>query len=204
MDFRRFFKMPIYYLSIGVALLRGTFYIVYFRIQRKNVSIKFPFLAHTKVSILGQGTVSIGKRCSVFLNEFKGLTIVTLSNKASVKIGDRCSLGGLTIRCHDHIELGNNVMTANSLIQDSLLLNYHESIPNLTSFLIANNPIRIVIGDNVWLGSHSCVLSGSKIGNDCVLSAYSVCHACEIKDYNLAAGNPIRRSLPISNLLRLR
>ena len=38
-----------------IGLLRGSFYIVFYRLTKRNVKIKFPFYAYTKVKIEGPG-----------------------------------------------------------------------------------------------------------------------------------------------------
>ncbi len=49
----------------------------------------------------------------------------------------------------------------------------------------------ITIGDNVWIGAHTCVLPGVTIGDNCVIGAGSVVNK-DIPARSLAAGNPCR------------
>lgn len=48
----------------------------------------------------------------------------------------------------------------------------------------------IVIGDNVFIGSHSAVLGGVTIGHHSVIAAGTILRACEVPPYSLVAGNP--------------
>lgn len=200
---KKFLKNPGHFLFITRGLLRGSFYIIYYKLFRHNVRIGFPFFAHSSVTIVGPGSVKIGKNCYVFENVFRGLTIVTLSDKATVMIGEKCSLGGLTIRCFKRVEIGDNTMTAVSLVQDLLFVNFQKAgFQNEYSIVPPAKPI--FIGNNTWLGGHCCVLGGCKIGNDSVLSACSVTYDIEIKEFSLCTGNPVRRALPIAQILAFR
>jgi len=49
----------------------------------------------------------------------------------------------------------------------------------------------IVIGDNVWLGSHVIILPGVTIGNNCVIGAGAVVTK-DIPDNSTAVGNPAK------------
>jgi len=50
---------------------------------------------------------------------------------------------------------------------------------------------NIVIGNDVWIGRHVTIMSGSTIGDGAVIGACSVV-AGDIGDYELACGNPAR------------
>lgn len=200
---RRFFDKPFNILTSILAILRGTIYILYFRLFRRNVRIGFPFSVSAPVKIIGSGSVSIGRNCCVLKNVFKGLVIVTHSSDSSVTIGNRCLLGGVTIRCRKRIEVGDRTMTAISLIQDYFFVDQEKTDILMTKGGVPNSK-AITIGDNVWLGADSIVLGGSKIGNDSVLSAGTWCFDSEIGEYCLVSGNPATKSLPIERLLRLK
>jgi len=176
---------------------------LYYRVFRDNVKICFPFLAFVKVTILGPGTVFIDKGCHAQKNVFRGLTIVTHSADSLVSIGAKSLLGGLTIRCHERIELGKKTMTAVSLLQDSLIYNADE-VSSQVDTNIFLRPSPVILGANVWLGPDSIVLGGSKIGNDSVLAAGTWCFGNQIGDYCLVSGNPAKRPVPIDKLLKLK
>lgn len=191
---------PANLLKTVLALLRGSFYIVYYGIFSNSVKIGFPFLVYAKVSISGSGRVQIGSHCTVFKNVFKGLTIVTLSKDSIVEIGNRCALGGVTIRCRTKVTLGDRVMTAVSLIQDSFFI-CDESIP---AGITVPESKPISIGPNVWLGGECIILGGSSIGEDSVVAAGALCIDTSIRDYSLVIGNPAKKTLPIDKLMRFK
>lgn len=192
---------PRYAFRVSWALVRGCSYALYFRVARRNVRIRLPFKAFAKVRIVGPGRVILGKNCVVAHGAFKGLTIVTLLEDATVRIGEDCHLAGLTICCCNHVELGSGSMTAVSLVQDCSFVN--QSFVRTRGTHSVNECGPIAIGSNAWLSNDAIILSGSKIGSDCVVSVGSVCRDVEIKSYSLAMGNPVRRGLPIANVMRM-
>ena len=48
----------------------------------------------------------------------------------------------------------------------------------------------IVIGDSVFIGSHSVILGGVELGNRCVVAAGTVLRACKVPPMSLVVGNP--------------
>ncbi len=201
-NLRRAVREPAVVLRYGMAFAKGAFLIGWYRLFRPNVRIGFPFLAYAKVTIRGPGAVTIGRGCNVFNNVYRGLTIVTFSEAATVTIGDSCALGGLTVRSHDRVTIGSGTMTAYSLVQDAPFSDMAKAKSAAGDALTPPSPVEV--GENVWLGGYSIVLGGSRIGNDCVLGACSVSRAIEIEEYRLGSGNPVKRGFPIPQLLGMR
>jgi acetyltransferase-like isoleucine patch superfamily enzyme len=191
-----------YAASVLRAIVRGTWYILYFRTASRNVRIGFPFKAFAPVIIDGPGTVTLGKNCAALPNVFRGLTIVTLSENARVSIGNNGHLGGLTIRCRNSVIIGDRVMTAVSLIQDDFIVNRDEADKRLRHDRIKSG--AVVLGNNVWLGGDSILLPGAKIGDDDVVAAGTCCSDIEVPQYHLLSGNFAKRPLPIDRLLKLK
>ena len=198
---RRCFASPVRSANLVLAMIRGTAYALYFWVaSRGAVVIRLPFFAYERVSITGPGRVEIGPHCSVYANVFRGLNVVTLGRAARVTIGRGCSLGGLTIRAAHSVAIGDHTMTAYSLVQDTLLCAPTGVSANGHRDLVA----PIVIGRNVWLASASCVLSGTSIGDDSVVSQGACAVGARVGALTLAAGNIHERALSISALMRLR
>ncbi len=199
---KKILSKPIYYGLLLVCLLKGTFYIGYYYLISRRIKIRFPFLVSGKLSISGSGIVEIGSKCFVVENVFRGLSIITYSKDSQVKIGNNCMLAGLTIQCNNYVELGNHVMTARSLIQNNLFIHQDEANSKQSVHVIKSQPV--VIGDNVWIGGHCIILGGTSIGSDSVVSAYTVCSNETVKEFSLVNGNPVKKPLPIEQLLKLR
>lgn len=196
--FRELRKNPKSIYFMGKAFIRGCLYSVFYRLFRRNVKIRLPFFIYYRVEICGQGSVFIDRGCSVFPNTFDGLTIVTLSSNAQVWIGKGCDLGGVTIRCHKRVEIGEHGLFANCLIQDTLFSVARPGSSIATTNAI--NPREIYIGKSVWLAGQTLVLPGSKIGDESVLSVGGVCSDHHIPERHLAVGNPVKNSLDIDKI----
>jgi acetyltransferase-like isoleucine patch superfamily enzyme len=183
-------------------LARGLYYVLYFRLFRRNVRIALPFLAHTSVAITGPGRVAIGPWCSVHQNTFRGLSIATLSPDATVTLGAHCSLGGLTIRCRHSVAVGDYSRSAFCLIQDEPFWSSSAPSPPGAKTRPSAGPIQI--GRNAWLGGSSIVLGGATIGDDSVVGWGSCCANGVVPAASLAVGNPAGRPLSIASVLALR
>jgi acetyltransferase-like isoleucine patch superfamily enzyme len=201
-------RHPIGTLPVIMAFIRGCIYAAYFRIFRKNVRIKLPFYVYQsfrlfgpRIQIEGPGSVEIGRFCSVFVNMLHGLSIVTLADSARVVIGRKCDLGGLTIRCRHAVQIGDGTMTAFSLIQDCCYLNRERGGSSTAGdSAFAGAPVKV--GCNVWLTSQCCVLFGSNINDDCVLSAGSLTVNTTIPAYSFVTGSPVGKAHSILQLKR--
>jgi carbonic anhydrase/acetyltransferase-like protein (isoleucine patch superfamily) len=183
-------------LRLAVAVCRGTYYALFFRVFRRDVIIALPFLAFESVSITGPGHVRIGPYCSVLASAFDGLSIVTLSDAAVVEVGARCSLGGLVVRCRRLVRLGDDVMTASSLVQDSLVL----SDEGEAAESVDGGPGQVAIGQNAWLGMQTCVAGRASVGDGAVLSWGTVCLQGAVPALTLTSGNPSGRAVPVEKL----
>lgn len=198
---RIFLHHPVQGLTIVMATVRGGFYILKYRLlSRGRIIIDFPFFCYTHIHISGEGRVRIGKGCSVFVNNFERLVVNTLTQSAVVTIGQKCSLGGGTIRCAGRVQIGNHVMMAANLLQD---------VPFGTSLshreLQVNSQFSdIIVGDHVWLSARSIVLWCSSIGDRSVLGVGAVLCGQSIGNGYLLLGNPVRRPLPIASLLQMK
>lgn len=134
--------------------------------------------------------ITIGNNCTFRSSEHSNLiginrrcSVSTLTESASVLIGDNCGFSGTIIGAFTTIKLGNNVRCgANTLITDS---DWHEDDPR------AGKAKPVVIGDNVWLGVNAVVLKGVTIGENSVIGANSVV-AKNIPANVIAAGNPCK------------
>lgn len=106
-----------------------------------------------------------------------------------IKIGNNVFLGRYTeINCQSQITISDNCWIAsNTTIVDI----YHETRPEL---LIRLQPIKsspIVIEEDVWVGSHSIILSGVRIGKGSIVGAGSVVNK-SIPPYQIWAGVPAK------------
>lgn len=106
-----------------------------------------------------------------------------------------------------HIEIGENFYAnVNCVILDGATVSFGDNVfiaPHC-GFYTAGHPLDVEqrnrgleyaypirIGNNVWIGAHTCVLPGVTIGDNCVIGAGSVVNR-DIPANSLAAGNPCK------------
>ncbi len=155
-----------------------------------RVTIGKNFRAYNHIVIRGPGEVIIGDHFSCRKTMLKNPIILTHSLGATVIIGDGNSFGGTQISCVNRVEVGSELLLANTFIADSNILP-HTNITVDAKWLVDHSaPVKI--GNHCWLGMNSIVLKGVAMGDESVLSAGSVL----IKDaeaYSLLIGNPARK-----------
>lgn len=207
--FGKVVREPLAKLPMVRAFLRGSLYVIYYRLFKPNVRIRWPFFVYEKmrfwgpnIEIGGPGSVFIDRYCSVYPSIFHALSIVTLAPSAQVIIGKNCSLGGLTLRCRTHVTIGDGLMTAYVLVQDCLFV-HTENVRSGSPVPRGMEAEPVEIGANVWLGGQSCILGGSYIGDDSVVSWGSVCYQSSVGKYCLVSGNLAQRPLSIPSILKL-
>lgn len=100
-----------------------------------------------------------------------------------IYLNENCALGdNVVIASHSSITIGIGFIGASGLHIDS---GSHDP----ETLLPLNKPV--FIGDYVWCGVQSTILSGAKIDDHCVIAAGSVV-ASHMRSFTLAAGVPAR------------
>jgi acetyltransferase-like isoleucine patch superfamily enzyme len=165
------------------------------------VRIAWPFLAYTRVSITGPGSVRLGPGCSAYRNSLRGVSIVTLSADAEVEIGPGCDLGGLAIRCRNRVKIGARSLTASALVQDALFADQH-SAARTGAHALAMSPI--LLGNGTWFGRNACVLDGTELGDGSVIASGTLVRRVTHPGRVLVSGNPAFRPAPIEAIAALR
>lgn len=148
--------------------------------------------------ILGLDTSHAGPPCSVRFWRNARLTVhgdaqifrgtsVLISENAHLEIGHKTYINSNSaVTCFDHITIGSDcAISWNTNMLDG---NAHE--------LVVDGVPRprtqpVVIGDKVWIGTGTIILSGVRIGSSAVVAAGSVVTA-DVPDGAVAGGNPAR------------
>jgi len=129
------------------------------------------------------GRIRIGRRTTVW----PGVKLTALGRAdapAELTIGDCCSIGDRTqIHCCERVNIGDYVLI--SWDCNILENNFHTT----TDGGIRSAPVSI--GDNVWIGCRTIILSGVAIGEGSVVAAGSVVTR-DVPPGTLVAGNPAR------------
>jgi len=135
------------------------------------------------------GEVIIADNCNIYQSNIEG----------KIKIGQYSSIWGPNININGNIDIGKFCSIARGVsIQE-----YNHDSDRLSSYYIFKNLFKdetinenstkgpIIIGSDVWIGMHSCILSGVRIGNGAIIAANSVVNS-NIPDFAIAAGNPAK------------
>lgn len=116
----------------------------------------------------------------------------------SVELGDHCSINPFaTLR--GPIKGGSGVRIG----AYACLTGFNHGFSDVTKpvWQQPHTSKGIVLGDDVWIGSHVTVLDGVKVGSHCILAAGAVVTK-DVPDYAIVGGNPARvirqRKLPVS------
>jgi len=132
-------------------------------------------------------------------NPYIGRTVYMWA-KHPIIIGDNFYIGKFSqIECD--AEIGNNVMFANCV---ALVGRYDHNYTEIGVPIRLASKIRdkdyswkglnekIVIGDDVWVGYGSIILSGVKIGQGSIIAAGSLVTR-DVEPFSIYAGNPARK-----------
>lgn len=129
------------------------------------------------------GTCFLGSKCAI--ERFSEITV----QAGELRIGDHCFIGqGSIIVCRDKITIGRGCLIAESVTIRDQNHRFGNGVEVRNSGF-ETKPIEI--GDNVWIGAKSCIISGVKIGSNSVIGAGSVVTK-DCPSDAVMAGNPAR------------
>ena len=114
--------------------------------------------------------------------------VATRSRNAIIRVGNNCGFTGVSLVAMSQIEIGNNVVVgANAVIIDT---DFHPLDPTerLRDFN-AGAHAPVIIEDDVFIGMHSLILKGVRLGKGCTIGAGSVVSR-NVPAGAVAAGNP--------------
>ena len=144
------------------------------------------------------GKASVGER--TFLSPLANIDVKKLTVGANsyiaahayvtdtVSMGEDCTINPFTV-VRGNITMGDGVRIG---AHTSLLAFNHSMDPSAPVFKQPQTSRGIVIGDDVWIGSHVVVLDGVRVGSHSVLAAGSVVTK-DVPEWSVVGGNPARR-----------
>jgi len=127
---------------------------------------------------------------------------VSIRSEAKVTIGRYTSLNGpgMDIRAHiNEVKIGSFC----SIARGTTIQEFNHQYDRLSSYYMHQNIFgesvsndieskgSIIIGNDVWIGASSIILSGVKVGNGAVIAANSVVTK-DVPDYAIVGGNPAK------------
>ena len=144
----------------------------------------------------GMEYISVGKNTrfekGVILTAWK--TLHDSKSFPSITIGDNCNINEFNhITACSQITIGDNLLTGRYVyISDNShgSSKYEEQMlhPHLRPLHVKG---PVVIGNNVWICEHACVLSGVTIGDGAIVAANAVV-THDVPPYSIVAGVPAK------------
>lgn len=140
--------------------------------------------------IQGSGDIIVGD--NVWLDGRINFTFAaTFDTRPTLIIGDNTSIGHQTeFSIGKRVTLGKNcLLSGNVSIFDS---NGHPSDPDerRAGKPPAASDVRpVTLGDDVWMGKHSTIFPGVRVGDGAIISAHTVVRR-HVPPYSVVAGNP--------------
>lgn len=148
-----------------------------------------------KVHVTRRGKLIIGKNLRI--NSGNNYNLIGRQQRnifwveGKLSIGDNVGMSCSAFICHHSIVIGNNVtIGGNTVIYDT---NFHSLDPilrkNKSLDKINANRAPVIICDNAFIGAHSTILKGVKIGQNSVIGACSLVTR-DIPENEIWGGNP--------------
>ena len=116
-----------------------------------------------------------------------GNPVIYRWDASKLKIGNFCSFGPEV-----KIYMGGNHRSdwiTTSPLPNDKFSNFFTNASGIKNFIKEKKSLEI--GSDVWVGGHSIILSGLKIGHGCVIGAGSVVRE-SLDPYSIAIGNPAK------------
>lgn len=125
----------------------------------------------------------------------KTVMFAPYSQVSNSKIGKRSSIGRYSKVTHTDIGMYCSIswdVTINAVSHDYTLISTHSFLkrPDLGGFVEEDNRHydKVTIGNDVWIGAHSVILPGVKIGDGAIIGAGSIVTR-DVESYSIVAGN---------------
>lgn len=174
-------------LPAAMALLKGFWYKLIYKLTLKNIQIGPAFRVYGRLVIRGPGKIIIGSNCYV-----DGLTIRPVSLNATlprsvIEIGNNCGFNGTVLQCYDRITIRNWSNIADAYIVDSPAHSVAKNRRQLCALDMPTMPVEIQ--ENVWISTNTVILHGVTIGENSVIGASTLIRH-NVPPNVLVAGNP--------------
>lgn len=174
--------------AVAMALLRGQYYRLKFRLLGRRVIIGRNFRVVGPLDINGPGTVIFGDNCSVQSTRLRPTTPYTHHPDAVISFGDRVLLTRTRLGCETRIEVADGAGLAECWIIDS---DFHAVRGDGPRYNTKGRTKPVSIGTNAWIGQGAMVLKGVRIGANAVVGAGAVV-STDVDADAVVFGNPAR------------
>ncbi len=153
---------------------------IYFRVRFRGLSIAKGVQIRGRIRLRRGVTVTLGERTRI--NKF-----VRFAGPGSVTVGADCLLNETWVGCWESVTIGDQCLLSNCEIVDNDFHNLHPGSRHAPPGPATRAPV--VIGNNVWIGSHALIMKGVHIGDNSVVGAGSVVRS-DVPEGVVVAGNP--------------
>lgn len=102
-------------------------------------------------------------------------------------LGKNCSFNGCVLRGDGKVVIGDNFHSGDDILMITRNHNYEGDAIPYKGYIYKD----IIIEDNVWIGSRSTILAGTRIGEGAIIQAGSVV-VSNIPKYAIAGGHPAK------------
>lgn len=163
----------------------------------RKVKVGKRFSSRGLLHVYGHGNLLIGDNVRInscrFANPIGGdvACIFHTFDSGTIRIGNGTGISNSSFLARDCIQIGENVRIGGSCKfydNDFHSLNFEERINGFKNIKTA----PIVVEDGAFIGAHSIILKGTRIGKYSVVGAGSVVTK-NIPDYEIWAGNPAKK-----------
>lgn len=172
--------------------LKGYKFSYLIRLEIESFFIYFSSLIPTKIGMVIRCVI-----LKLFLKKSKGFQWIApnviFEHTKKISIGKNVGINSNTyINGVGEIEIGNNVLMGTSItITSGSHPIDNKKIPIFYRQVI---PKKIIIEDDVWIGSNVCIMPGVKIRRGSVIGANSVVKTdSQLEEYTIYAGAPVRK-----------
>ena len=143
-------------LSTALALLRGRWYLLWYRLRGRRVRAGRQFKVFGSLKVRGPGEVIFGDRVTILGDA----TPFTYKREARIIIGNDVMMGSARFGCASEISIGDQCILADCSISDT---DHHSAQANRRS---PDAPVRVLpvkIERNVWVARQAAVLPGCTV-----------------------------------------
>ena len=186
---RRAIRNPGVAWHVGMALARGLYYPLKFRLLGRRVTVGRRFRVEGRLDIRGPGTVIFGDDCVVRGTRFAPATPYTHDRDAVIRFGNRVMLSSTRLGCKLRIEVGDGADLADARIMDTDFHAVNARGISRRNTGGAAKPVRI--GAHAWIGAGAMVLKGVSVGDNSIVGAGAVVMR-NVPPDAVVVGNPAR------------
>ncbi|MFY1701579.1 MULTISPECIES: acyltransferase [Micromonospora] len=163
-------------------LLRAVFALrrVWYRLRYRRLTLGRDVEIRGRLRLRRGVRVTLGDRTRV--NK-----LVRFAGPGEVRVGADCLLNATWIGAWTSVTVGDRCLLSDCELLDN---DFHNLPPELRHAPpTAATRAPIVVGDNVWIGTHALVLKGVRIGDDSVVGAGTVVRS-DVPPRVVVVGNP--------------